>query len=683
MQKKLPPSTAAFHKTTAEKANQIQSSIKEHLKSELGDIKIDYLIYSTRMVFTHRSHGGAFSHILDKNIRQLKEVSSVTKILEFFFNEHISYYNIAETIEYCISLFVTWFNNGNDEIYEIVFSLLILSFKNHSSYTDNVKSFFINTDTVFRAYNDILKIDDLPYLEILFDDFLDEKSEADYTNRYLNNEITSTDYIRYVRRLERSSERFIKLADIIKDKEGYTIKQKADNYKSELKMQAEQIYFDSLLDADCYNNLVDSVFEEYIADDRTIEDIIEECSMYVSDSKQISVNYYLKKKIIFDLTNYQSWRINRFLKYKKTEVFLFSLIVSRIKKSDTLTVPKKHKEFIVDICNTLLNDNSLYESIEYNYSGCTIPCYWIDFAYIIDRLNIVFDEKYLPFILYIPDGFYNDKEYYDGFANYIIRNYQQSVIQTSVRYNIENVQLLSDVAVSHINYCKNHHLDYAIDLSSQLLQDKNNRESIKRSCIDYLLGIWGEEKTISMLLPSEDITVYEIISDKVINRYGLIEERLISYCECHPDDYSQWIRLFKYNSKYILNKYISYCKKNNSIPDYSNTNNVSSITESMECINDISLLNMLLELIEVIHNNGFKDNKYFGISNVLYKILRNLFNTDYELVSSELNSMIDKHKENIDIRRYCNNLLYDGEMMNNQKSDITYTIDEIKEMIRK
>ena len=82
-----------------------------------------------------------------------------------------------------------------------------------------------------------------------------------------------------------------------------------------------------------------------------------------------------------------------------------------------------------------------------------------------------------------------------------------------------------------------------------------------------------------------------------------------------------------------------------------------------------------------LHFYRFKDSQYFGISNSLYNVLKNMISCDFDLVYNHLVKIIEQYKDNKSICKYCYNIIYDGEVAKDQKTESCFSIDEIKQMI--
>jgi len=126
-----------------------------------------------------------------------------------------------------------------------------------------------------------------------------------------------------------------------------------------------------------------------------------------------------------------------------------------------------------------------------------------------------------------------------------------------------------------------------------------------------------------------------------------------------------------------INRYISLCKKNNSIPDYTENNYISELTESISTLYAADFLAELSEMRQLVFSPGFRDKKFFGLSDSVYKAYKNVEGDKIGQIKEELARSAAAAASN-DEKRYCNAILSELTEIEGREQDKPWTIPEIK-----
>ena len=656
------------------------------VKNDEQEHYLDYIINAADRISIKHGLLGSFGFELEKAVCSIKSIDSIKKALDFLVKNQMRYHDLKKCLNYCCESAVNFYLSGTSDFYNVVFELLIYSFHKHARCENELKSFFVKTNTVYQAYLDVLKIKALPNVQMLFIGFLDEKSELDYAEKYKNDQLgeNSFEFLRYVRSLPENSKNYDAFVSLIKDKEGVDVNQKRKSKHETLSFRAAEQYLNSLFNINDYQNLIEKLFVQRFSEEITIEALRTENINYECDNyRNLSVEHFLKSDILFGIPScFSSMTIKQYFEKEKDEKELLYLVHDCIQRNKTLKTTEEQQNWIEDVCKSILESESFYENIEYHSKGFTASGTICAFASFSSMFRVKYSSEFLERLIYLPSYIYNEFNYERrNIPQYVLKNYDFYEIKNIVQNNLKNQELFGDLAMAHIGFCNENSMEDAIDLAVYTVKDSEYLDSDRIYCIDYLKNILNEEEIVELLLPSDDVNLNAILFDKLSQKNNDIENTLVNYCKSFPEDFSQWKRLFKYNNEYILRRYVEYCKKNNSIPDYSDSNTIADVTEALQQIDDTGLIDILCDLLIVIHNEGFKDSQYFGISNSLYNVLKNMISCDFDLVYNHLVKIIEQYKDNKSICKYCYNIIYDGEVAKDQKTESCFSIDEIKQMI--
>lgn len=132
------------------------------------------------------------------------------------------------------------------------------------------------------------------------------------------------------------------------------------------------------------------------------------------------------------------------------------------------------------------------------------------------------------------------------------------------------------------------------------------------------------------------------------------------------------------NSVFGLQIFYELASAQHAIPDYSASNNICHITESIEEINNPSLLPQIRKLVELRFESDFKDKESFGLYNSLCKALKSIALTDYFQVKDFLQCLYEQSSQGSEMRSFCSYLLEDIDAQYYNDQDIPWTIKEVK-----
>lgn len=202
--------------------------------------------------------------------------------------------------------------------------------------------------------------------------------------------------------------------------------------------------------------------------------------------------------------------------------------------------------------------------------------------------------------------------------------------------------------------------------------------SKKGEAVQYLLEICGREYLFNHYLETADQELFsQIVQATRDSKDERLMKRLLEENEKSETRIKYLRDLILMGSREGINRYISLCKKNNSIPDYTENNYISELTESISTLYAADFLAELSEMRQLVFSPGFRDKKFFGLSDSVYKAYKNVECDKLVQVQEELIHVVEKSTSD-DEKRYCNAILCDLTGMEERKQDSPWTIPEIK-----
>ena len=624
---------------------------------------------------------------LAKILQDLKEVSSIIQVLIYLSDDDNSFHGDDDIFKYCCREATKHYNSGKSEILDTMLQILLIIIEKWNNKKEkDIKNFFKETNTIFEAYTVILNNCGKRYSYIHLVDFLDEKSECDFAEKYKNNDLKDKyAFIEYVRRMNKSSKNYDEFIKLIEKVDNEKIETITHIDTTEYETQGKQAYFDLLFDETAFVKYIESHFRP----NENRDDMLKKCSdlrkeEYRSDSFKPSKEFYCYNQIVHHISSSlkNEKTVQDYIQFTQNPLFFINQIYQVLNNYSDIEVSKEQESFIFDFCENSLKDMDVLEEITYLDTGRIEYSYRVAFtAFFINKFDFDFEENYLSKLIYIPNYFYEEKSDYHKLPQYIFNKYSQFEIKNQVIENINKYNLLGKIAIVHINFCKEYQLRDAADLARKVITNPNCKDYDKRIPIEYLIDLYGEDAVVDEFLPNDDETIVKILSNSVLKYHSKIEEALINLNKNSEDEFYEVEKLISMNSRYGLELYLNYCKNNNQIPDYTESNNICDLTESIREINDIGLIDILCDLILVSHRENFKDQKILGLYHSLYTAFKNLSAEHYDIVEEKLNEVIEKHSDNQDICQYCNNIIYDGNLIHTQAGDLPYTDEEIEKLI--
>lgn len=271
------------------------------------------------------------------------------------------------------------------------------------------------------------------------------------------------------------------------------------------------------------------------------------------------------------------------------------------------------------------------------------------------KLNMNSSLEILKELLLVPT-FLLGEDNLCAFSPYLINHIPQEEMHKLVITNILQEDLRDCVAAAHLEYCTEHKLPGAKAFAIQFMCRKDGK-GYRYFALHYISEICGPEAIINEVVPlcNDDDFLREIVHfvpEEI--RAPLLDEKLDAAYARNPSQ--DWMQiLIKRNHYNALKQYLREAESKNKLPDMSEGMQIPLLTEAIEYVSDVALLDMILKLLYLTTTPGFVDRESFGLSYSCGKSVRRMANTSYDVVRSKLEQ--EKKNASSEYRQLCIDLI--------------------------
>ena len=608
--------------------------------------------------------------------------NSVIQILRLFSEKlHNELFSDSNEVIKKVFLLAERLYSLNNDIFDEVLKLFITAEKEFEHFIINLcKTFFKNTGTIFNVYSYIIDNNPTNIDELILDDIMDETCEIDIEERYKNGTLINKDlFICFVNRRGEHCSDYYGFKKLIKEIDDIDIIDREQVDYISLKNEGDKKYLNSLFNIEEYNLLVEELILLSGDPDISNKDIVKKS--FKHSEKRYDLD--LVKWDLYHSTN-EPQKIIDMVKSINWNEFSFYCIYDFLQSNEKYEISKKQIQEIYNKCMEIIDIVNPECEIKYGMNGSvTISKNLMALSYLSERFCFEYSKENLMKFLYVPSYIFNNKKISShGFSQYLFAKIDKTDIQKWVIDKIQNGDIVGDLAICIINYCKNNNLDIAKEFSINLLGEPELSGFLKTYCVEYLVSIEGLDFVCNLLLPTEDINIINIFKSLKVNDNIKLENSLININKKSENGLDELEYLLTMNSEYAVNKYLKLCKDLNRIPDYSKDESAYlSVTESLSEINDIKLLPQIEELLILCYSKDFKDNGAFGLGHSVCNVIKNFAIKYHQKIENMLNEVVLNNKDNPDLKFACNYCLQSINYSYYQASDKPFSEEQIKQII--
>ena len=454
------------------------------------------------------------------------------------------------------------------------------------------------------------------------------------------------------RRLNSTDPWFSLFDDALQKMTGHGIPPRRDYSDLQQKRkEGYQRYFDTLFNAEAFNDIVDQIVA-IIGEDA----LVCELNAYRRDHDELYHEIDLATCVValhnflFDTA---SIKISEYRNAPNWDWETFSLQGIH----QMLTSHKKDLS-ISDEQRTMLKTRCVNELYKHGFpdvatdKGGTVTCDKNAFSalQILSTINILCTQEQLLQMLMIPVCLFAEQKQ-KGFPNYITENVDAVALQERVLENINKKELHGTVACSHIECCAENQLREAKKLAIQYILSEDEGDNCKNTAMQYIYDLFGSECIYDYILPHcQSERLLQLITGIIPQKdYSpeLIAEISIAHQKTNSQTVDYWYTLLlKLNDRDTLSEYYQNAKASMSVPDHYDNNQIGDMTEAIATINDIHLLDILFQLFELSYLDGFIDNDGpWSLKSSAIKAIENIGVENYQVVIRRIEEKKEEHKE--------------------------------------
>ena len=458
---------------------------------------------------------------------------------------------------------------------------------------------------------------------------------------------------------------------------------------TKIRNKSRQYYFDSLFDKDTYCELVrkmvcdvgdenitfSKLWEiEYHPIDYSVDKDQTEESLLQRVYDGIVTNENDNRVVIDTITAISDWKTYAICKGSEL-----------LERKPKIEISHEQKEIFRQYCCEQLKEIDFSKEIFDEGNGISYTFRAVRVIFLSVYFDFVYDKETIFKMLMVPPYFFRAEEnFVEGrVPQYISGKVTEIELAEQIKCNLSGKQMCSDVADMHITYCKDNNLDWAVPLAKTICSDQNSHSWSKRSAIEYLEKVNGFEYVYDNFLDSSDEKIIEsIISVTLKYKNERLRKRLEELCRESLDGRRFLATLITLSSKYGLQRYAEIIKCDMKATDIKDNTIIDTIIEAIGGVNDINLLDEIGDLQKILFLPGFEDRTHFGLRNAIYKAYQNMERNNEEKMREYIDALLQNPEISDDEKGFCNSLLLDFEYAHNQREDVAWSIDEVKEFMK-
>lgn len=271
------------------------------------------------------------------------------------------------------------------------------------------------------------------------------------------------------------------------------------------------------------------------------------------------------------------------------------------------------------------------------------------------KLDMAFPTEFLCSLILIPRYWFGESGFTE-FPKYLLNHIPAGMMSELVLNNIQHETLRGDMAATHLSYCTQHRLYGVKDFAVEFLS-RDESEGFRYSALHYLTELYGVDVIINDVVPlREDERFLRDIAYHIPLHIPapLLDEKLeATYLQNSSQDLQEL--LIKRNNRKALEIYLHHAQTLRTLPDMTQGSWVPAVTESIRCVNDVGLMDLLIQLLRLCNEPDFIDKECFGLRNSCWEAIKNIALTHYVEVKAVLTD--EMHHAYDDQKLTCIDLL--------------------------
>lgn len=550
--------------------------------------------------------------------------------------------------------------------------IFIYCAKNYDRYKTNViKQRFHDHSLLSDALCRILKYK-IPTNAMMFsiEGIMEENLLDILISSYLADETDSEAYKWYARRHSRELSLFNKLNEAVVQKEGMGIQCDLEEEWDKINREGPQKYFDSLFEKHIFREMLNELIG-FLYDDV-------KCGELFGDSLlRIPQNRVDMRNIQTALYHNGSTKckVKHFLNEIDWGVFVICEICRMFEIYENIVVSLEQEKYLKTYFYKTLADTN-FETLNRNqfFIAKHIILLQKKFGFTISDEKLL-EMLSLPWYVFVLSTSSGDSAALD----FVMHNISDKIVlRNKIVYNIKNKELDPEVAKTYILYCEKEELEEGVEIAIALLKDTSEEGKWCKNCaVNYLITVKGEGFVDNLVDDNIDNDFLKQLSYKINNKNDRIIAMMVKRNSTSEDQLLFLGELISLNNRYALEKYYDLAKKANTLPDLlPEGSRIEPITMSIQEINDISLVDIVINLFRLCFSEGFKDKENFGLRGSLNNAINKLIQVDKLKLEEKLNNLIEECPDNEKLVSTCYWHLENIKQLIDISSDTPWSIEE-------
>ena len=425
-------------------------------------------------------------------------------------------------------------------------------------------------------------------------------------------------------------------------------KKKLENRKvvdyNAIRIESEKIFIETLFNKDSFMELVSKFINEYGEDGRLYLKTLKDIRRY--DKIELNVEYkellyficsHFGESDYIDIKSFDSW---------DWDLVILEQMYKRMNNKDEIELNTEQIKVIKNICKKGIKKCDFRNAQKKNRINRMCLYYW----FFRNKYNFEYPENVLLDMLEFEFSTGGERV---GFE-YITKCVEKRKVDKRVEENLNSRELPWQVFENHIEYCIENNISNCIESVGKYLKNKKNFENERNLAAKYLIKYMDLDTFIKEYFVNLEINMQR-------NIIGLIIEK-------NPEILNDWLieRLNKTNknenkmfyAQYLIladkkegyEYYIKYLKKNNR--PYNDRRYYGGINEKLGQISNISMIEWLIEITQIIIKPHFKDDTFDGIYNNVRKSIINIgaqSSNNFYIVNNKLSELFKANQGNSNI----------------------------------
>lgn len=444
------------------------------------------------------------------------------------------------------------------------------------------------------------------------------------------------------------------------------------SWEEKTRLQTKE-YFDSLFSKEKYISLMIQLIE-IVGKDTTCAEVWEKYysnNIFDNETFNIMIRHIIHFKRFFK----SDMKLSDFFEKNNWNIVSEVLIMETLSSYESIEINDMEEDYIKrffskTICSVQLEDFNTDGYVRWQVDKIVM---------LMKKYSYVCTDEILLKMLMIPSPVFGETSTLESSALEFIstRIHDQALLRDRIIYNINNVDMEDMIIHTHILYCYNQKINEGVNLALKTIHSKSHFAAY--AAIDYLISQRGEAFVDSHIDfdISEDLLKYLYV--KLLKRNSNLCSIMIAR---NKDSGNRWLflnELIALNNRYGLQVYTDFIKKHKCIPELYDRKDEKfpyDITSKISEIKDLSLMDLISDLIIIAFSDEFKDKDMFGLKYSLGNVIRTYSDIDPNKTVAFLNCLLTLSMTSSELSNLCYYHLRDIQGKLQKNDDVPWSIEK-------